>query len=226
MPTPVVPYQIPDWANPANASVLDSWAQKAIRTLGGLAGVADPVSQVMGLAAAPVDVPAANLAEGLGAKTLKAYHGSPKTLNELQPGSMMPTDPAWAAGYTTDPSWPGAGPDKFVGRVHVADVPVGGKTLQASSLHGAEDLLLRMAQQSLKRPARTLREAADAVSGLGYEAIVSKGSNGDINGVIPLRSVPVSADLDPVGILRNARSQGRFVADNLKAILDRLPSDK
>ncbi len=59
MPTPVVPYRIPDWVNPANASVLDSWAQKAIRTLGGLAGVADPVSQVMGLAAAPVDMPAA-----------------------------------------------------------------------------------------------------------------------------------------------------------------------
>jgi hypothetical protein len=88
MPTPVVPYQIPDWANPANASVLDSWAQKAIRTLGGLAGVADPVSQVMGLAAAPIDVPAANLAEGLGAQTLKAYHGSPHDFDQFSLGKI------------------------------------------------------------------------------------------------------------------------------------------
>lgn len=96
---PVVPYRIPDWANPANASVLDSWAQKAIRTLGGLAGMADPVSQVMGLAAAPIDVPAANLAEGLGAKTLKAYHGTAANFDQF-------TDPAAgkAVWFTKDPS--------------------------------------------------------------------------------------------------------------------------
>jgi hypothetical protein len=99
MPTPVVPYRIPDWANPANASVLDSWAQKAIRTLGGLAGVADPVSQVMGLAAAPIDVPAANLAEGLGAKTLKAYHGSPHDFDQFSLGKIGTGEGGQAYGH-------------------------------------------------------------------------------------------------------------------------------
>jgi hypothetical protein len=96
---PVVPYRIPDWANPANASVLDSWAQKAIRTLGGLAGVADPVSQVMGLAAAPIDVPAANLAEGLGAKTLKAYHGSPHDFDQFSLGKIGTGEGGQAYGH-------------------------------------------------------------------------------------------------------------------------------
>ncbi len=102
MPTPVVPYRIPDWANPANASVLDSWAQKAIRTLGGLAGAADPVSQVMGLAATPIDVPMANLAEGLGAKTLKAYHGSP---HELVPVTRVVDHGAGVASAKGPETW-------------------------------------------------------------------------------------------------------------------------
>jgi hypothetical protein len=209
---PPVPFKVPAWADPNNASVLDSPLQKAARTLGGIFGAADPQAQVMAIAT-PIELPGGPLT------TLKAYHGSPRTLNELQPGSMMPTDPVWAAGYTTDPSWPGAGPDRFVGRVHAADVPIGGKTLEAPSLHGAEDVLLRTAQRVLKRPARTLREAADAVSSLGYRAVISRGTNGEINGVIPLHSVSVSSHLDPASIVNDALSKGRNVPTNLKAIV-------
>ena len=66
---PVVPYRIPDWANPANASVLDSWAQKAIRTLGGMAGLADPVGQIMGVAA-PIEIPGGARAPLRGVNTV------------------------------------------------------------------------------------------------------------------------------------------------------------
>jgi hypothetical protein len=61
--------------------------------------VADPVSQVMGLAAAPVDVPAANLAEGLGAQTLKAYHGSPHDFDQFSLSKIGTGEGAQAYGH-------------------------------------------------------------------------------------------------------------------------------
>jgi hypothetical protein len=61
--------------------------------------MADPVSQVMGLAAAPIDVPAANLAEGLGAKTLKAYHGSPHDFDQFSLSKIGTGEGAQAYGH-------------------------------------------------------------------------------------------------------------------------------
>ena len=50
--------RIPDWADPANASVLDSPGAKAMRMAGGIIGAADPVAQVMGAApTASVELP-------------------------------------------------------------------------------------------------------------------------------------------------------------------------
>jgi hypothetical protein len=53
----------------------------------------------MGLAAAPIDVPAANLAEGLGAKTLKAYHGSPHDFDQFSLGKIGTGEGGQAYGH-------------------------------------------------------------------------------------------------------------------------------
>jgi GNAT superfamily N-acetyltransferase len=53
---PPVPFRIPSWADPANASVLDSPLQKAARTLGQFIGAADPQAQAMAIAA-PLETP-------------------------------------------------------------------------------------------------------------------------------------------------------------------------
>jgi hypothetical protein len=53
---PPVPFKVPAWADPNNASVLDSPLQKAARTLGGMFGAADPQAQVMAIAT-PIETP-------------------------------------------------------------------------------------------------------------------------------------------------------------------------
>ena len=53
---PPVPFKVPAWADPNNASVLDSPLQKAARTLGGMFGAADPQAQVMAIAT-PLELP-------------------------------------------------------------------------------------------------------------------------------------------------------------------------
>jgi hypothetical protein len=98
-------FRIPDWANPQNASVLDSPLQKAVRTLGQFIGAADPVAQVMGIAA-PVEVPSGGLS------TLRAYHGTrsasiigdairPSTGGEFGPGIYLSQDPNMADFYAS-----------------------------------------------------------------------------------------------------------------------------
>jgi hypothetical protein len=53
----------------------------------------------MGLAAAPVEVPAAKLAEGLGAQTLKAYHGSPHDFDQFSLSKIGTGEGAQAYGH-------------------------------------------------------------------------------------------------------------------------------
>jgi hypothetical protein len=136
---------------------------------------------------------------------------------------MMTTDPAWAAGYTTHDVG-GIGPEAFTGKVHAADVPVPEKTLTAKTLHGAEAQLIDLAKTALGRQPATLQEAAQIVrEKYGYEAIVAKGADGTVTGMIPLTETQVAAHLDPSQVVKQAIASGQPVADNLQAIVKRIP---
>lgn len=210
----------PRWIS--DPSVFDPAWQRGLASVYRLLGLTNPQNQVTALMT-PMEVgPSGGLVKLVGdvVQGVKAYHGSPRTYAELQPGSMMTTQPEWAAGYTTDPSWPGAGPDRFVGRVHAADVPFGDRVIEARHLHDAEGILLDRARQILKRPANTLREAADALATQGYTAIVARNAAGETTGIIPLSAVPVAEHLDPRTILETALREGKSIAGNLRTILE------
>jgi hypothetical protein len=91
---PPVPFKVPAWADPNNASVLDSPLQKAARTLGGMFGAADPQAQVMAIAT-PLELPKVeigNLGTALGAQrgTAAAYQpGSGRVMLDREAVQQM-----------------------------------------------------------------------------------------------------------------------------------------
>jgi hypothetical protein len=173
--------------------------------------------------ASPTPAGPASVAPEAAPQTVRVYHGSTSARPTLQPGTMMTTDPAWAAGYATHDVG-GIGPEEFTGKVHAADVPIPEKTLTVKTLHGAESQLIDLAKTALGRQPTTLQEAAQIVrEKYGYEAIVAKGADGTVTGMIPLGETPVSAHLDPSQVVKQAMANGQPVADNLQAIIKRMP---
>jgi hypothetical protein len=137
---PPVPFKVPAWADPNNASVLDSPLQKAARTLGGMFGAADPQAQVMGIAA-PLEVP--------GGKTIPAFHG---TVSQFDQFADPPTgkvlwftkDPEDAARYSQIAARAGGEP-----RVLAADVTL--KRDGAQRLKELGHMMPSQAFEQLKR---------------------------------------------------------------------------
>jgi hypothetical protein len=102
---PPVPFKVPAWADPNNASVLDSPLQKAARTLGGMFGAADPQAQVMSLAT-PIEVPVgwkgvipdtvSDIAKYQGSHT-PPMKGSGAPLHDLTGGGTIYPDDVYGA---------------------------------------------------------------------------------------------------------------------------------
>jgi hypothetical protein len=141
------------------------------------------------------------------------YHGSDRAHDTVQPGSMLTSQPEWAAGYTTKVN-PANLSEQFTGKVH--EIPfTSGNSLEANTLHDAEQLLITKAQSILGREPVTLREAAEAVhKGTGADAIVVK-RNGVVADAISLIERTVSGKLEPQDAIVRAQARGVRVPENL-----------
>lgn len=165
---------------------------------------------------------------GLPAKTKVAppallYHGSDRAHDTVQPGSMLTSQPEWAAGYTTKVN-PADLSEQFVGKVH--EIPfTSGNSLEANTLHDAEQLLITKAQSILGREPVNLREAAEAVhKGTGADAIVVK-RNGVVADAISLIERTVSGKLEPQDAIAHAQARGVRVPENLLRASQEQPAE-
>lgn len=145
---------------------------------------------------------------------MKLYHGSPRRLDTVRPGSMLTTDPAWAAGYTT--SLTSAWREVFVGKVHGLFLRPTNPFMVRADLHGLERFMLDLAPALGWDGRGGLRGAAQALheSG-GYDALVSSRRHG----AIVLCEFSVEEWLDPVEVLRTALSRGEDIPENLLGAL-------
>jgi len=141
------------------------------------------------------------------------YHGRRRAQDTVRPGSMLTNQPEWAAGYTTKVD-PADLSEQFVGKVH--EIPFTSKnSLEAKTLHDAEQLLISKATTVLGRAPSTLKEAAEAVHrDTGADAIIVK-RDGAITDAISLIERPVSAKHNPEDVIARAQAQGARVPENL-----------
>jgi hypothetical protein len=143
-------------------------------------------------------------------------HGSPHAdLKTIRSGSMFSNDPTWAAGYTTHSDW--TGKESFVGRVYAFPTPKPGDQVEyVRSVHGAEDLLIKMAggnPPSLHAAAKIVHERT------GLRWILARNTTGHITGGINLTDVLVTETGDPLRLLREAKKRRRMIPSNLEKLL-------
>jgi hypothetical protein len=104
---PPVPFRIPQWADPNNASVLDSPLQKAVRTLGQFMGATDPQAQVMAIAT-PIELPKpARIGMGVSVPTEGdyVYHATnADRLRDIADSGKLNTHKPWE--FTDQDVWP------------------------------------------------------------------------------------------------------------------------
>lgn len=147
------------------------------------------------------------------AESTLLYHGRGRAQDTVRAGSMLTSQPEWAAGYTTKVN-PADLSERFVGKVH--EVPFSStNVLEAKTLHDAEQLLIDRGRTALGREPSSLQEAAEAVhKETGADAIVVK-RNGVITDAISLVERSVSAKLEPQDVIARAQASGVRVPDNL-----------
>lgn len=167
--------------------------------------------------------PTVSAADALGGKLKDTlFHGSPLTLHELQPGSMLSDSPVWGAGYTTKLDSLSDN-ETFIGKIHTAATPTG-RVIYARGVHDAEGMLISMAKNLPQySPSMRLRDLAELVhKTTGIDAIIARNGKGEIKGAIILKGAKVTGHLDPVEALRHAKTLGREIPSNLETALRRL----
>lgn len=147
------------------------------------------------------------------------YHGSPRRgFDSLYAGSMLTNQPEWASGYTTKVNSDLT--EDFTGVIYKASPAASSVEYVDGGLHDAEQRLIDMASRiNGGAAAGSLRKAAQIVHAqTGVEAIVARGEDGSVSGVIPLTDTPVTGSIDPVEFLSSY--SGR-ISDNIQRALAR-----
>jgi hypothetical protein len=149
------------------------------------------------------------------------YHGRRRAQDTVRAGSMLTSQPEWAAGYTTKVN-PSDLSEQFVGKVH--EIPFSSaNSIEAKTLHDAEQILIDKARTALGREPSSLQEAAETVhKATGADAIIVK-KDGVVTDAISLIERPVSGRLEPQDVITRAQKEGVRVPENLLRATEQVP---
>lgn len=153
-------------------------------------------------------------------------HGSPRELSTLRAGSMLTSNPSWAAGYATRTIDGNIDREQFFGYVYVVSWKPS-NPVKPEGVRFLPDVESWMISEGKKfgisdaegSPIRTfgLQGLAKELHKVtGYDAIVAQDGT-----MIPLVDVPVARRMDPASVIREAKKRGALVAENvIKLVAD------